>query len=139
MESAISLGTFSVALIVALITGQQAWTNRLRLRHELFERRFEVFKAAQVYISKIMEEGGLNDEMLGTLYPEFVDAWQQSRFLFGKDIVDYLDRIRAQSIQLHSLRDRGKHTEANGNLAWLCAQAPELFKRFGPYMKFAVK
>jgi len=135
----IGLGTLAVAISVAAITYQQYRVNRLRLRHELFERRFAVFRTAQIYLSKIMQEGRLNDETFRTEYPKFMDAWQRSQFLFGKDIGDYLDSVRRRSLEMRDLGIEKKHNEAHKHLTWLCDQTPKLFDRFGPYLCFPVK
>jgi hypothetical protein len=136
---AISIGTLAVAVVIAVITYQQHLTNRLRLRHELFERRFAVFKTAQVYLSKLMHEGRLNDENFSEQYPLFMDAWQRSRFLFGQDIADYLDSIAEHSREMRLSEMQKKHEESAEHLRWLCAQPEMLFDRFSPYLRFPVK
>ena len=82
---AISIGTLAVAVVIAVITYQQHLTNRLRLRHELFERRFAIFKTTQVYLSKIMQEGGLKDERKHSEHSKHLQ-WlvEQSPKLFDK-------------------------------------------------------
>jgi hypothetical protein len=136
---ALSAGTVAVAGIVAIITYQQYRTNRLRLRHELFERRFAIFKETQRYLTKIMEEGRLTDEMFQTHYPDFMDAWQRSRFLFGPDIANHLDEIRHRSIEMRARASQGNHDAVYRHLNWLVDQTPRLFERFGPYLSFPVK
>ncbi|MGJ3258210.1 MAG: hypothetical protein ACFE0S_01285 [Rhodospirillales bacterium] len=135
----LSMATLVVAGSVAVITYQQYWVNRLRLRHELFDRRFEVFKAAQRFLSEIMREGRLTDDGLANEYPKFIDAWQRSRFLFNNEIADYLDSIgkRALQLRLHDRRDR--HEEEASDLEWLTQQTTVLFEKFRPYLAFPKK
>lgn len=62
------------ALLTAIITGAAAWltylqhkTNALRLKHELFERRFQVYDAFRRFLGGIMHEAKTSHGVL-TLY-----------------------------------------------------------------------
>lgn len=139
MQDLVGFGTLGVAIIVAALTAQQVWINKLQLRHTLFERRFAIFKAAQRYVSEIMREGTLSDQAFRDLYPEILDAWQRSRFLFGEDVSEYIDTIRRRSLELRAADRAQNHEKEDDHLAWICDQSPELFHRFQPYMQFATR
>ena len=146
MSTYISLGTLAVAIMVAAITFQQAQTNRLRLRHELFERRFELFKIVHVYCSKIVQHAKVPDDQI----PKIFDAMQRSRFLFGREIELYIDEIRKRSIammtansQMKSPETQEKRLEAveefHDHLKYISEQTPRMFDIFKPYMEFPIK
>ena len=81
----------------------------------------------------------MSDESFGIFYPELMDAWQRSRFLFGKEIADYLDSIRRRSLEMQKSDRQKKHDEEDEHLKWLLDQTPKLFDQFGPYLCFPVK
>jgi len=136
-----ALPTAFVALIAVYIAYQQWRTNRFQLRHALFDRRFEIYKAVQRYLSDIMTHAKLNDEGI----PPLLDAYQRAKFLFGSDIPEYIDVIYKRSLNMQLYENqyaeplasdrrselvKKKHEE----LTWLCNQLPVLAEKFGPYM-----
>lgn len=141
------LATTAIAAIVAIITTKQYLVSRDQMRHELFERRFEIYKQVQIFLSKILEKGRVDDESI----PEFYDAMQKARFLFGEEISEYLKEIKEHAFaerQAHSkmseIKDnkseRSKYaSERSEELRWLIGQISNLHVKFGPYMSFSRK
>ncbi|MGH6913278.1 MAG: hypothetical protein ACREH3_06180, partial [Geminicoccales bacterium] len=118
-----------------------------QMRHELFERRFEIYKKVQVFLSQIMQKGGVDLEFI----PEFYDAMQKARFLFGEDVNKYLEEIKQHAFaerdadaKMHEIKDnrseRSKYaSKKSEELKWLCDQIGQLHDKFGPYMNFSRK
>lgn len=84
-----ALGPFFVALLVGWIAWREWRVNKLRLKHELFERRFQVYKATDNYLSQVFRGGPNNEALL-----PFFDAVIQAPFLFDKDLVAWLKDLR---------------------------------------------
>lgn len=93
-----------------------------------------------------MEHGRVDDESL----PDFYDAMQKARFLFGNDVQSYLTDIRERAFSLRMAHaclsdavekpDRAKYAASKSEeLRWLGAQLTELHKRFEKCMSFAQK
>jgi len=55
-----ALGPTIIAMIVVYIAYQQWRVNQANLREKLFERRFEVFKQTQAFLSEIFREAKLS-------------------------------------------------------------------------------
>lgn len=84
-----------IAVIAIYIAYQQWQTNRLRLKHELFDRRFEIYKRVQIHLSLILQTGNVKVDEIHLL----VDAQQKSRFLIGNYMQKYIDGIYEHSIK----------------------------------------
>ena len=138
-----AFGPAIIAAFVAYIAYQQWQINRANLREKLFDRRFELFKTAHRFLSVVVQDAKVPDESL----PEFFDAIQRSRFLFGTDIQKYLKEVnsRAQQMRLYQIKREGlsvgeeksKIVELESQeLKWLCEQTSEVFDKFEPYLGF---
>ena len=53
-----------IALLAVAIAYQQWRLNRANLRERLFDRRFELFKASQAFLSEILAKATFDDEAL---------------------------------------------------------------------------
>ena len=126
-EIVFGLATAFIALTVAIVSVRQYRVERMKLRHDLFDRRFAVFKTAQLFVSKVIQDA----ELPADEYTDFVDAWQRSRFLFGNDVSDYLDELRKRSLKIRY----GKMKESTAALTWVTEQPTILFDKFIPYLK----
>jgi len=60
VETPSALLTPLIALIAIYIAFQQHGINKLRLRHELYERRIAVYEAVQKHLSKISGAGQIS-------------------------------------------------------------------------------
>jgi len=72
---------YYISAIATLIAGIVAWTGyqqhhlaKEKLKLDLFEKRFSVYKGVQIFLSQIMQEGKLN---LDSLW-EFQKATQEA-------------------------------------------------------------
>ena len=92
-----ALATPSIALVALVFAALQWHTNRNRLRHELFDRRYQQYDAIKKFL------GDLGS--LGTMTPEaeidFLRDTKGIRFTFSKEIAEYVDKtIWAMAVQL---------------------------------------
>lgn len=89
-----------VALIVGAVGAWIAFlqwvTAREKLNHDLFDRRFAVFKATQDYlVTCLNSDGGTTDDTSA-----FYQATRPAPFLFDKEINDFLLEVMKFSINV---------------------------------------
>lgn len=61
-----ALLTPTIAIIAVAIGGLQWWTNRNRLKLELFDKRYEIYDATRNLLGRITQRGSPSDEDLFT-------------------------------------------------------------------------
>lgn len=101
LTTTITLVTVGVAIIVALITWGQWVTNRARLRHELFDRRYAVYEQIAAFIAEILISGGVPDGE-----PEnFSRRTKTAYFIFACDdsVKVFVTEIYKKAAELHAL------------------------------------
>lgn len=74
-----------IAIFGSVIAYQQFITNRRRLKHELFDRRFKVYDIAKHFLTVIYANRTITDQ---EIY-KFRIGTRESRFLFDEDIEKY--------------------------------------------------
>jgi len=77
----------TIAILGAIVALQQWLTNRKRLKHELFDRRYEQFVAIRTFLSSIMTSGKSKPEE----QIEYLSGTRGIRFVFDKKIAKYVD------------------------------------------------
>lgn len=139
------------ALLTAIIAGAAAWlaylqhkTNALRLKHELFERRFQVYDAFRSFLGGIMAEAKTSHAACLTMLRET----NQAQFLFGSEIPEYLlsayhkglDLVESHRkldgegrLPVGDERSRVAHENAE-QVMWFSNQYTVLPKLFGKYL-----
>ncbi len=97
----------TIAIFGLTIAFLQWKTNSNRLRHELFDRRYEKFEAVRKFISSVRSYDGINsdDKM------KFLSGVGGVGFIFDKRIEQYTDeiwklavKINAKSEELNSMK-----------------------------------
>src|SRR5437588_5180317 len=73
--------TTIIAALVAVITWQQWITNRARLRHELFDRRYKIFEQIAGFVAGVIRDGVVQP---GT-ERDFLRQTKRAYFAFGCD------------------------------------------------------
>ena len=98
-------------LLLALIAACAAWVAfqqwvvaRQKLNHDLFDRRFAVYTAAEKYLVACLNRNGGTQEDTSISYQEIKAA----PFLFDKSVNDFLALIMKHSINIQVF---GKHVE----------------------------
>ena len=96
MSPALSFITLLLAAIVAWVGYQQYILARARFKLDLFDKRFAVYKATQIFLCIIL--GAARFEM-GEFW-EFRRDTQDAPFLFRDDIVQFLEAIDKAALDL---------------------------------------
>jgi len=140
-----------ISAFAALIVALAAWIayrnhllNVEKHKLELFEKRFAVYKAVQVLLSRVLEEAAVKD--LKTVF-EYRRDTQVAHFLFDQSIVDYISAIDKKALNTWSKRESylGKSEgeertklviEAHDIMHELLEELPKLKDVFSPYLKF---
>jgi hypothetical protein len=131
-----------IAAIAAYIAWQQWSTNRNKLRHELFERRFEIYASAYNVLFSVSVQGHASGEHLAA----FRQTLYKSDFLLDEslsallsEIDDKYDELRILTNELAALNNEDQRKE---NLRkqrqikdWMEKQKDDLKSRFARYLK----
>ena len=101
-----ALGAPIVALIAACIAGciayQQWKTARNKLKLDLFEKRLQVYNAAAVIVELINNPYAPDRDHLDECTDKFVGA----RWLFGREIEQYLNSLKESAICAYKKRTK---------------------------------
>ena len=81
-----------IAIVTTYIAIQQYRSNRAKLRHDLYDKRMSIYKAASRFVALCKTEHGPTYE----LYTEFHLTIKESPFLFDTDLAEYLDNLEQQ-------------------------------------------
>ncbi len=102
VEALNAFATTIIAALVALITWKQWVTDRSRLRHELFERRYDIYERIAGFLSEVAISGrvGPNREF------EFLRETKRAYFVFGGDnhIAALISNVYKAAVSLHALQ-----------------------------------
>jgi hypothetical protein len=91
-----------IACIAVYIAWQQWQTNHHRLKYDLFDKRYSVYKAACEFLSSIQREGKSSQEAQDA----FLSGTRCSKFLFGEEVAEYFDNILySDAIDLETNQD----------------------------------
>jgi hypothetical protein len=78
----------TIAILGSIVAFQQWRTNAKRLRHELFDRRYEQFTVIRGFLGSIMTTGkSKQDEQF-----KYLTGTRGMRFIFDKEIAEYVDK-----------------------------------------------
>ncbi len=83
-----ALATPSIAFMALVFAALQWHTNRNRLRHELFDRRYKQYEAVKDFLGNIGSLGKMTSEA----EVDFLQATKGIRFTFSKQIAEYVDK-----------------------------------------------
>jgi hypothetical protein len=136
-------GQLEIAKQQATIAKQQAELADMRLQHDLFDRRYAVYEAAQKLLSDILQHAKISD----AAYNDFVHNSGKSIFLLNKELSEYIGELRANAINLIMVSNRladpdlrvGDERiklahEKGALLAWFTAQFSVLVEKFTPVL-----
>lgn len=118
-----------IAVVTTYIAIQQYRTNRLRIRLELFEKRYAIYEGAKDFIILAVQDGDLTNEAFFKLNNETQDAF----FLFDRHVDEYIDTLREKGARLKCLRDRlsDQSLAVGDERSTLSAESAELSIWFG--------
>jgi len=103
--------TTIVTILVALITIGQWNTNRSRLRHELFDRRYKIYETIAYFLANISIENRICESDCH----EFLIKTNQVYFVFGCDqvIKNLVNEIYKLAVEFDTLSEMTKTLAVN--------------------------
>lgn len=142
IASATAIATASVAILLAIVTWREWATNRARLRHELFERRYAVYERIAASLALVLRDGRVPQGE-----PEgFLRATKTAYFVFGSDlsVKAFVSEVYRKALELHALEvtldplrgeERSKNIEDQRVIKdWFMDSLNSLEARFDKYL-----
>ncbi|USR41211.1 hypothetical protein L1F06_007190 [Ectopseudomonas hydrolytica] len=137
--------TILVSILVAFVAWREWFTNKQRLKHELFDRRYSVYEQITSFMASIVIEGGVppNKDI------EFLQKTKQAYFVFGcASWVKYLvDDIYKKAVTLQALEgtlpglqgeDRKKNLHEQTQIKlWFSQELKEIDEKFEQFFKLS--
>jgi hypothetical protein len=131
-----------IPLLGAWIALQQMLIARIKLQHDLYDRRYAVFDGAREFLSQIMTDGVASQEALR----DYTIATGDAVFLLDDDLVAYLKEIRQHAADQRKLSIRSEQMpngpqqdalmkEEDKHLDWLSNQFGVLVEKFKPVLR----
>ncbi len=124
-----------IALLATYIAWQQYKTYRDQFRLNLFERRLKVFDSTGKLIGVVLRTARVQQPDLS----EFLWETKESAFLFGSDILAYLDELYGKATDIYGLEnavDQQQQNQRKETLKWFSGQGDAIKKKFGKYLGF---
>jgi excinuclease UvrABC helicase subunit UvrB len=133
-----------IAAFVAAVVYFQWRTAHQRVVLDLFDRRLRVFEDIEKAVRSVFASAQVTNET----FRLFVEAKARARFLFSKDVIDYLEKLQKDFAWRLSFTDDAIKKHANRNA--LFVQSHEVLNRivafsekstvlFSPYMRLDQK
>jgi hypothetical protein len=140
--------TTFLAVIVAFVALQQFLLARERFKLDLFDRRFAIFKATQVFVNEIICHRSVSASESSTWIQQFSKQAQTATFLFDDDLSKFLDdlwkkgNVVAVAYNLWSDPNRGEGAQDAFQKAVKIQEEMievqnHLEERFSKYLKFS--
>ena len=145
-----SVGTLFIASVVVYITFQQHKTNKDKLRLDLFEKRYKVYKTLMEFLAHVVTYGDVEEKKVWTFNAETND----SVFLFGEEISSYINNVYKKAWELRTANFKLEHqkfrsetlkqVDATFNnredvFQWFSKELVKTQEIFKPYLKFETK
>lgn len=86
-----------IALLAATIGFAQWRTAQQRAVLDVFDKRWEVYTRLREVVSEVVSQGSVRNETS----TNFIRAADGAHFLFGKSVIDYIDKIYAAMLEHH--------------------------------------
>jgi hypothetical protein len=143
VPTATAITTAAVAILVAIITWRQWITNRARLKHELFDRRYAVYEKIAGFLAEVLQAGRVPT---GREY-EFLRETKRAYFVFGcdTDVKTLVTEIHQHAINLHALgaeldglsgNERIRNIEQQREIKeWFQSTLTSMEERFEKYLR----
>lgn len=133
----------AIAAMVAWVGWRQLQAARAKLKLDLFEKRLAIFNATWEQVGRSAQNKPYEYRELGLWFNKIHEA----SFLFGPDIVEYLNEIREKAIEEQILwakvqplhpepatdEQKAEHKALND---WFLAEAKHIQHKFAPYLSF---
>jgi hypothetical protein len=137
----IAVVTIVVAIVGAVIAWGQFSLARMRMQHDLYDRRYKLFDGARTLVAEILMEGRSTNKQILTYLRDTNDAI----FLLDRSTVAYMKELEEQARRLaflgtilatddHPNRDAAADEEAE-LLQWFTGQFEVLIDEFKPFLQ----
>jgi hypothetical protein len=146
MDTLAAALTPTIALLGIYIAWRQHKTQRERLRLDLYDRRFRVYRALMDFLGIVLGGASVSVDAHRT----FRLAIAEAAFLFEADILQYLDEVSKRALRFRELNERLRVNviplgvdratvvnEETEQLKWLSGQVEAATKAFGHYLSFS--
>lgn len=100
-----------IALIAVYIAYQQYLINRKKVNLDLFEKRIKVFNETKQVLFKIERDDKIDIIVLR----DYIFSVNDSKFLFGKEISDYIEEIKTRAIDFNHSSDGLEYLSVGSN------------------------
>jgi protein-disulfide isomerase-like protein with CxxC motif len=97
MQTLSALLTPTVAIAVAVIAYLQWQTAHQKVLVDLFDRRLQAYDAIALVLAPVNSSGQVTPS---NAHFELLKAMRDAHFLFGKDVLDYLEKLRLLFINM---------------------------------------
>jgi hypothetical protein len=115
-----------------------------KLNLDLFEERYAIFHQVWGFLSAALDDTA---DVPHPLRPEFTNLIPKARFLFGKQIAEYMGEANQKRVNLWTVLREQQRTgdglvEFQGMTVgdlhlWFAQEATDCFKRFADYLDFS--
>jgi hypothetical protein len=120
-------GQLGVATQQEKIARQQAELADIRLKHDVFDRRFEVYEATRNFLRPIV----INDTITNDEIAQYLKGTEKAVFLFDQEMVDHLHELYERANRLRTIMYQlGDHALSDEKRAELLPQHDELVDWF---------
>jgi len=130
-----------VGAIVAWFAYRLAATTKAKFRLDLFEKRHEVFMATWKYLQDLVQKNPVTTTDIFTFSTNTANA----KFLFGEEIVQFLEEAQSKGIQLGTAQytiswppsDEARSqasAECRELVVWVERELKQVKDRFKPYL-----
>jgi hypothetical protein len=130
-----------IAAVGALLAWQPVKLARVRLQHDLYDRRFAVFEVARKLLADVLAQSNATDEQIRS----YVIGTAEARFLVNDDISTYLNEIRTRASRLRAInatmsplpvgdQRTALAQEEKRIFAWMMEQVDVLVEKFRPFL-----
>jgi hypothetical protein len=138
-----ALLTPTIAVFAAIVAWQQWCTNRSRLKHELFDRRYKQFLVVRDFLTSVVQAGRIKPEE----EQKFLGGTRGMRFIFDQRIATFVDEtLQHLTAELHMLNallddpskdnERARNTERRSDVRkQLNEELQNLEERFAKYLQ----
>ncbi|MGC8477406.1 MAG: hypothetical protein ACP5NP_13715 [Acetobacteraceae bacterium] len=131
-----------IAAVGTWIALQQMHLSRVRLRHDLFDRRFAILQATQGMLESVIMEGKISTDNI----VKFATAVAAARFVFDDRLALYLREILDHASKAHSIQEALRDmqpgeakqkaaTDKGHEIKWLIDQRGSLGEKFQPVLQ----
>jgi hypothetical protein len=118
-----------IAIIATYIAYQQYRANQLKIRHDLYDRRLQVYNAVAEFLAHVTREGTTDRAQLITL----LQKTRESHFLFGSEVSAYITDLYKKGVDLEYYEKQLDHRNlpVGDERTRLAHQQGELLKWIG--------